>query len=313
MKKNYLILLSVLVCCFVSLLSSSPVHAQTATMSISPPVVEILLAPNKKLTQTFNLEYTGEATNIIPELHLAHPEGDQGHVTLDPLPLAPSSISLVINSSPPLNQPILIKDKVLRITLTIEAATTDIPIDTYLALVLKAVSPIDGSKSTMTSPGISSLILTTVNPSGITPINLEVGHFTLPLFHDSYLPLTITPTLTNHVPIMVRPEGKYEIISPSGKTIYSLPLYPSLILGESSRLLTGEKGPLTWTPTWTNFGPHRLKLTITTQGGSKITEVEKVIWILPIRGIILVLLLLIFWLTIFILKKRNQIKKSLDT
>lgn len=287
-----------------------PVHAQSTTLSITPPVVEILIAPGKKLIQNFTFKADGDNLSVIPEIHHAKPIDSNGHITIDPDPYTPSSISLSITSNHELGKAIPLKNGELTMSLTLDAATVDMAEDVYLALVLKVVSNDVLNSSTSTLPAISALIFTTINPSGVTPIDLSIENFTPPLFHDSYQPFTISPLLKNNIPIMLRPSGSYEVIDSRGQVVYHTPLYPSLILGESTRQIMGMKDdlqlPLTWVPRWHNIGPYRLRITITTQGGTKIIEVEKPIWIMPIRGIILILLALILCLIIFLQMKRRN-------
>lgn len=317
MKK---ILLSIVILTSLFLLNAHYALAQTSTaLSISPPVIEVLIAPNKKVSQTFNLKYQGSNLNIIPEIHLAEPTDANGHVNIDPTPLTASTTPLVVTAiSHPFGVPFEATGGNIPITLSFEAPTTDVPVDVYLALVLKAASKDQLTTSTVTTPGISALILVSINPSGVVPIDLEIQDFAPPYVHDSWLPLTIKPVALNKSPIMIRPEGKYEIISPSGKTVLSMPLYPNLILGNSSRnLLASNKDlpPLTlsWSPSWTNIGPYRLHLTLTTLGGTKLTDVEKVIWILPIRGFILLMIALIMAiLYIVVIPRRKLNKKNSD-
>jgi hypothetical protein len=310
--------ISLVIIAFTSILCfPSQVAAQSTTLSITPPVVEILVSPGKKLIQNFTFKAEGENLSVIPEIHVAHPQDEHGHVTIDPKPYSPSSISLTIASNYQLGKPIPLKNNELTLSLTFDAATVDIAEDIYLALVMRVGSTEELLSASATLPAISALIFTTINPTGVTPVDIQIENFDLPLFHDSYLPLTVNPTLKNNVPIMLRPRGTYEVLSSSGKTIFSLPLYPNLILGESTRAIqTSVKdipSTLTWSPSWKNLGPFRLRLTITTEGGTKIVEVEKPIWILPIRGIILILLASIFSLVIFLQNKRQKAKKSIDT
>lgn len=291
-------------------------YAQTTTLSITPPVVEILLAPDKKLIQNFTFKAEGDNLLVIPEIHLAKPQGTRGHIQIDPNPYTPSDIPLTITSSHPLGKPTLLKNHELNISLTLESASVDIAQDIYLVLLLKIAPSNDLRSSSETLPGIGALIFTTINPSGVTPIDLSVEDFTPPLFHDSYLPLFISPTLKNNVPIMIRPSGFYEVLSSSGNTIFSLPLYPNLVLGKSSRSLESkikdQPSSLTWSPSWKNIGPYRLRLTITTEGGTKIIETEKPIWILPIRGIILAFLIILIIIIVFIRSRRSLNQKWLD-
>lgn len=283
-------------------------HAQSVELSLNPPVVEAIIAPNKKFTQVFNFKTSQSGVVVIPELHLVKPSGTDGHSTIDPSPVNPSSIPLVVTSSPALGARVALAGNELPITLTIESASTDLSQDVYLALLLR-VEPKDSfEKASLASPIISALILSTITVDGTLPINLEIENFDPPVVHDSWLPLTISPILKNSTPIKIRPQGKYEIVSPLGKVIVNLPLYPNLVLGKSSRTIESMiqeiPGNLDWSPKWSNIGPHKLRLTIETQGGTTISQTEKLVWIFPFRGFIILVLLVII---IYRLTQRKQL------
>ena len=299
---------------------TQPVKAQEVSLAVSPPVVEILLAPNKKVSQAFTLKIQGENLAITPELHLATPSDSDGHMMIDPKPLNPNSLPLTaIITSPTIHDP---RSTIYNITF--EAANTDVSQDVYLALVFRASPPstIYDLRSTITSPlarqslgvggAISSLILITITPAGVIPIDLSLKNWDLPFFHDSYLPLTLTPELTNNTSVMIRPQGDFTVISPTGKTIFSLPLYPNLILGNSSRIIQSTihdlPSTISWSPTWSDLGPYRLRLTLTTEGGTQITQGEKVIWIIPLR----LLLILSILITLILGLTRRKKNTTLD-
>ena len=301
---------SILLCAINYLLCATPIHAQSVSLSISPPVVEILLAPNKKVSQVFTLKTQGENLAITPELHLATPSDSDGHMMIDPKPLTPNSLPLTaIITSPTIHD---LQSTIYNITF--EAANTDVSQDVYLALVFRASPPstIYDLRSTITSPlarqslgvggAISSLILITITPAGVIPIDLSLKNWDLPFFHDSYLPLTLTPELTNNTSVMIRPQGDFTVISPTGKTIFSLPLYPNLVLGHSSRNIQ-----LSYSPSWHDLGPYRLRLTLTTEGGTQITQREKVIWIIPLRLILIICVLIILILGLTQRKKNTTL------
>jgi len=301
---------SILLCAINYLLCATPIHAQSVSLSISPPVVEILLAPNKKVSQAFTLKTQGENLAITPELHLATPSDSDGHMMIDPKPLTPNSLPLTaIITSPTIHD---LQSTIYNITF--EAANTDVSQDVYLALVFRASPPstIYDLRSTITSPlarqslgvggAISSLILITITPAGVIPIDLSLKNWDLPFFHDSYLPLTLTPELTNNTSVMIRPQGGFTVISPTGKTIFSLPLYPNLVLGHSSRNIQ-----LSYSPSWHDLGPYRLRLTLTTEGGTQITQGEKVIWIIPLRLILIICVLIILILGLTQRKKNTTL------
>lgn len=277
----------------------SPVKAQQATLSISPPVVEILIAPNKRITQTFIVKHDG-AVVITPTLHLFKPSGVNGQAQIDPNPLTPPQIPLVVTSSLPLGNPYHPSSDLTEITLTIEAPTTDTPQDLYFALLVTTEPVASFATASTTAPGIASLIVATVNPGSVYPIDVSLENFDTPHIQDSALALTLSPLLKNNTDLMIRPGGKYEVFAPSGKTVFSTNLYPNLVLGNSSRLVQADgPAPLEWTPTWKDLGPYRHRLTIETQGGSKLVESEKTVWVFPIRASIViflgVLVLILIW------------------
>ncbi len=298
-------------------------HAQSIGLSISPPTVEILLSPNKKVIQTFQLTNQGENTEIVPEIHAVVPSDSAGHVVVDPAPLSPTKIPLIISCDHTLGTPFSIAGgATVPVTLSVEGASSDTVTDTYFALVLKVVPSTPSQTHTLspTLPAISTLVFVTLTQTGTLPINLEIGNFDPPLVQDSWGVLTITPTIKNTAPVMIRPKGTYTILSPQGKTILSLPFFPNLILKTSERIILGEKMAddgktpeaisLSWSPHWYDVGPYRLHLAVTTEGGTKVTEIEKVVWLLPIRATIFTALLALSAMTLLIYFKKRQISST---
>lgn len=289
-------LIGLILCCTL-VARVTAVHAQSVGLSISPPTVEILLAPNKKVTQTFILKNQGETVDIVPEIHAVTPSDSVGHVAVDLHPVDPSSLPLLVSSDHPLGTPFpLPAGAVVPVAIMVEGANVDAPVDTYLAVVFKAISPLSPLSSPFSPiPAISSLLLVSLTPTGTLPIKLELTSFDLPLIHDSMTPLPIPAVVKNQAEVMIRPGGSLTVLAPQGKTVAALPLYPNLILKGSERIILAEKMgadgktpegvPLSWQPQWYEIGPYRLRLAVTTEGGTKVTETEKIIWLLPIRAI----------------------------
>lgn len=288
-----------------ALLLPSSAHAATTTLSLTPPVVEIILTPGKQLTQTFTLKHGDQLDSpFVPELHLVKPRGDSGHVDIDLDPINQNSLPITIDFSSKIQG-----TDSTTYTLTFEAASVENPTDVYLTVLFRQHQESSSADSTITLPSISALIFVTIEPSEFTPVDLRITDFDLPLYHDSWTTFTPTPKLANNAAVMIRPTGTYEIMSPSGKIIFSVPLYQNLILANSSRLIRGDANPptLAWKPSWQNIGPYRVKLTISTQGGTKLTEVEKTIFLIPIRLIIIISFALILSLTL--ISKRIKFKR----
>jgi hypothetical protein len=309
MSKTYRIASILMIFLMSTLLAKTSVKAQTAGLSISPPVVEMLLSPSKKVVQTFTIKNQGESVNITATLHTVTPIGEDGHVSVNPTPLNPASIPLVASLTPSRfgEEMLLARDASEPLTLTFEGASVDAPIDTYLALVVRA-SPLTFSGeshtgATATSPAIAGLIFITLTPSGVIPTNLEITSFDPPLLHDTSTPFTLRPMVKNGASIMIRPTLQVSIASSQGKTVYEPETAKNLLLKESER----EFGPLTWSPRWSNLGPHRIRLTLTTEGGTKVTEVEKQVWFLPIRTMVASILLLLIVGVMLIKRKRRHV------
>ena len=312
MIKISAIISSITISVAVLLTSAPPTHAQSAGLAISPPTVEMLLAPNKKVVQTFTVKNQGESVGIIATLHTVTPIDQDGHVRVNPTPLNPANIPLVAKLSPPRfgDEVTLASGASLPLTISFEGATVDAPVDSYLALVVRTVPlTLSGERrpdATYTSPAIAGLIFVTLTPSGVIPANLEITGFEPPFFHDTSLPFTLHPVIKNSADVMIRPTLQLNISNNQGRVVYQPEPVKNLLLKESER----DFGPLTWNPIWSTVGPHRIRLTITTEGGTKLTEVEKLVWFLPMRAIIATVLLVLI-LGIVMIRQRRRITSSL--
>lgn len=288
--------------------TTSTIHAQSVGLSISPPVIEILMKPNTSLIQAVTIKNQGETTNIVPEIVPIVPIDSFGHTSLDftnSSIYSPLTISLE-NANYQLNQPFTLRSgDSAQLVLRLESASIVEPEDIYLALAISALSNQTGDSTIIST--ISSLILATITPTTNIPIDLEISAFPLAKIHDSINPLDITGTLTNNTPHMIRPVGTITITNLKEHTVYEQSIYPHLILKESSREIEGlyqenetsaaEPTPLSWKPSLLDIGPHQVTLTINSQSGDLITELSKTVWILPIQITIYLLVAIILLLT----------------
>lgn len=310
---------TILLCTMYYLLSTAPAHAQSVGLSITPPTVELLLAPNKRFVQAFSLTNQGQSSDFVVNLHNVAPSDSEGHVTVSPAALSLDKLTLVVTldtSDLHFNTPFhLDSGSTKQLVLAIEGASTDVSVDTYLGLVASAVPPTSTSSSATTTPGVASLILVTLTPDGTLPVSLEVADFDPPSLHDSMDPLSLSPSLSNKGPVMLRSSGELVITSSSGNEVYHETLYNNLILKGSNRLImgstqSGEPAPLTWQPHWYDLGLYNIRLTITTTGGRTIQEVERSVWIAPLRLITILVIALILIILLIILKWRRQLKRA---
>ena len=307
MKKLFTLTL-ILLTAYCTLHTAKPVLAQNVGLAISPPVVEVLLAPNKNIVQSFQLTNQGESTQFVANIHTITPTDSDGHSIIDPTPIDPTTIPLVItlaNADRELGTPFTLSaHDSTQLVLSIEGASTDVSQDVYFALV---ITPTLNQNSSSTSiPGISSLILLTLTPDGALPIKLRVDGFDLPILHDSALPLPVPATITNSSDIMIRPTGTLIIYKTNQNISEEITISPNLVLAHSSRTITTLSESLIYRPTWYSFGPHQFELTIHSPGGSQITQVTKTVWLLPIRALITTILIAITTTTLLLSAKRRS-------
>lgn len=309
MKKIFLTAL--LTICTLLSTSNETALAAGSGLSITPATVELLLSPNKKVTQAFTINNQGESGNFVANLHTFSPTDNLGHGTVSPSPLDPTKVPLMLkleNADLALGIPFTLSAGESRqLVLSLEAPSGDTIFDTYLSLVITPVSSTLEGKTTATA-GLGSLILTTVTPDGVLPIKLEVEDLTVPALHDSNLPLSVSPSIANHGPSMLRFSGKLSITSPQGQEVFQLPLYNNTVLKDSKRIIlgtnqSGDTLPLTWQPHINNIGPYIVKLSIQSVGGTTIQEVERSVWLLPLRVVALTLIAVTLLLLLIYLKK----------
>ncbi len=272
---------------------SSSISASVG-MSISPPVTEILISPNKSVSTTIQLTNDGEDNSIILSLHRLIPQGDQGHSTIDPKPLDPTSIPIVIKLvGKDLGIPFkLSAGQTLPITIELEAANLDEPTDVYFAILARGVNEGASPTESHATPGITALFMTTITPSASLPTNIALTPPELPIIQDTSIPLSFDVTAENKTAIMLQVQGKIKLLSPNKALISESSIDPKLILGNTSRILSTFNFPLS---TY-YLGPHTLTIELATAGGRILTEHTYVLWILPIKYFLIILSVIILFL-----------------
>lgn len=310
----------------VSLLTLSlatPTHtlAQSIGLSITPPVVEILMKPNKSFVQAFTIQNQGETTYITPRIRQIMPIDEFGHSTVLPTSLDPTTIPLTItleNADRTLDEPFLLEAGAsTQLVLRIESASINGSEDVYLALYLEHQStPTPGYSQS--SPSIAALLLTTVTSDSNIPIDLDIEGFEPPLIHDSWLPLELQAKIVNNSKIMFRPKGVLKITNLRGHTVLEKPLFPNLVLGNSERAIlltegeeidnptsTPQSFPLSWKPSFWDIGPHMINITIYSRTGKLLVEKTRTIWVLPIQALVYIGVLAIM-LSLLITHRNNN-------
>ena len=285
-----------------------PQASAAAGMSVTPPVTEILISPNKSVSTTIQLTNDGEDTSIILSLHRLIPQGDQGHSTIDPKPLDPTSIPVVIKLvGKELGIPFkLSAGQTLPITIELEAANLDEPTDVYFALLARGINEGASPTESQATPGITALFMTTITPSASLPTNIALTPPELPIIQDTSIPLSFDVKAENKTGIMLQVQGKIKLMSPNKTLISESSIDPKLILGNTSRILS----PFTFQSSYTHLGPHTLTIELSTVGGRTLTEHSYVVWMLPLRYLLVIAVVLVL-VSIPLLRKFHLTRVSI--
>ena len=317
--------LSVFFCivgCALALLFMAPKDKASAqrsniSLSISPPLADIIVKPGKNVVLAFNIENSGAGTlEVTPVIHGLRAD-KEGRPVFDFQTPAPEYVDLQ-NVDRKLNQSFLLppgkKDQlILRIKPGEKVPEQDI----YLSLVLYAKNKEHAqfsSSATSAQGGIATNILLTISQSGVRQSDLQIEKFELPLVIDTFS--TIHPSLLfkNKGKNLAIIDGTVEIQSNlSRQTVKTFTLLQENVLSggvrkgrasqpdptESKSSIPAE---LAFHPP-ALFGPYTVIVSL-----RNAPPKQKTVWALPITPL---LACLAFWL-IYTASKRARKQAPID-
>lgn len=287
----------------LSFIISSPARAQSLSLSIAPPVVEIMIKPGKTITQTIKIANGGESTIITPLLKEYTLNGlqDNPNFTRD-------TWIEILNRDLAFDKSFFLKtgeerQVVLKISPPKDSAEKD-----YFRVLLfttKPVIPFDYSQSSI-SQSIGSLILINVTSSGMKNKAAEISAFQIPKIADSFSPLETRILLKNTGDTYFRPQGFITLKGLIGQTNFAL--NPNLFLPGETKLLTVDEVPYakdnqTLSLSGFYLGKYTLTITFTLDEGTIKISQTKTFYAIPWKGMTIFLLMLFFWM---IMKKRKR-------
>lgn len=251
-KKNtthYIIRSTLFILCFTFyMLHSTFVFAQEIKLSISPPLVSMVVKPGKDLLITYQLTNYGDpveiSTHVVPFL----PSAKSGEIVIGKSNSGPITFNLE-NAGIALNEPFFLQtnqSQQLLLKITIPEITPDG--DFYFSFLSESKSP--GGEVSSTSPSakatIGSNILLTVSESGKMTINTRIKKFDLlPRYTFSLLAqkLNIVES-TDVIPVLltIQNEGDNLVTAQGSVTLRGnfgeragFALTPTNVLAKSSR------------------------------------------------------------------------------
>lgn len=268
------------------------VQGQSLSLSVSPPLTEIMIKPGKSVTQEFILVNLGDEAIINTQIA---PFNNNGLI-LDNLTNNVPWMEVLSPSSPFL----LKKGEKTAVLLKISPSESVKEQDYYQALLFNSNSPLDGRQSqSKIKQTLSVLILTSVTQSGL-PKSAEISKFNLPLIADSFAPLKIDITVKNTGRSYFHPNGNLQLKGLLGKV--NFPLIPRVYLA-------GEEKPLLLENNQDNkikgffLGKYSLKTEFVLDSGNIKVSREKVFYAFPYKLLIILISCFLLW---FILKKSRS-------
>lgn len=189
------------------------------SLTISPPIFELLLKPGSSASQKFILRNIGQTVKVTPKiLEYSQKEIDPDS-QFDPDPwieVKSPGISLNNSFDLPSNSQ---KEILLEVHPDSNVAESE-----YNRILLFTTSPPEEKtqSESLISESIGSVLLITVSKTGSIVRQAKITDFSLPLILDSFSPLLADIYLLNSGQGLIRPTGKIMISSPIFKASYSI-------------------------------------------------------------------------------------------
>lgn len=291
-KQNKIVFLIFLLFSLLILHSSfliMKVNAQSAiSLSVSPPLFEIMIQPNKDVKQIFTITNLGGDSIITPKIVYFTPNGDFGNIDLTE-DLAPDWIIYNKDAFTLKNQ------AKFDFEVTFSPAKDTEETDHFLTLVFETNEPSDllGQSSVVYKSKIGANILLTVSKDGNPKRLAEIVEFSAPKLVDS-----LVSSIMYHVSIKNSGNSYWK---PNGKIIVNdetLNLAPLNILSGTSRninCIDNENLIDCKLKNKLKVGKITSKLEFTIDNEPKVYSATASTYFLPLTLIIAIMIILLIW------------------
>lgn len=289
-------------CAILFLFSAIPCQAQSLSLSLWPPLLEVMIQPGKTITYAYQLTNNSDhELTIVPQIVSFEATGEQGQIKLNfpskSLPSKPLTTNLYpltfsFESGEVFGKPVTIaigqsKQVILKIFVPERTPEKDY-YHTLLFSTGQEIEPQGSSTSSITQIGTN--ILLTVSKTGKPPYLGRILEFSSLKVVDSFSPVQFTVRLENWGKTLWKPFGKIKIEGILEQND-EVKLWEQNILAYSARKLDvpayRPKLPI---------GPFKalLDLTVNENGERLYTEIN--FWYLPYKAFLGTAAVLIFWL-----------------
>jgi hypothetical protein len=246
--KSFLVLFISLIL-YLFIYSDSAI-AQQVSLSVSPPLIEVIIKPGKSIMIAYNLENDGDPVHINVKMASFEPKDNFGNVRIKDQLEGPIRFNLD-NSDIELNSPFFLKSLFSQqLLLRIRVPENIKNGDYYYSLLAETIPAAskEGIGSAQAKATIAANILITVTDSGLVEVKPSISLFdvlskikfnlfnkTIKIF-DSFDKIPIVLIVENKGKNLIKPQGEIIIRGSFGLTS-KYDIIPKNILSESQRLL----------------------------------------------------------------------------
>ena len=234
----------VLIMAIVFFVYSTKIQAQInqrTSLSITPPLSEIMIKPGKSITQAFTVKNEGTVDlEVTPSIVDFSPEGESGHPIVLPnnrsFPFAQLQ-----NLDKALDKPFVLQkgtseQLVVRIAVPEQAEEKD-----YYQTLLLSTKPINlaelGSSTSTSYATIGVHMLISVSKTGMDLGSLNIQAFRYPKIVDVFSPVVMELVAKNNGKTYTKAHGEVSITSFTGTVVKLFPILPENVLAGSMRRL----------------------------------------------------------------------------
>lgn len=290
----------------ITLAQTNNSEASGASLSYSPPIIELTLDPGESFTDIIKVENSGNITETFyPSLYDFLPAGENGGQEFIPAEDSNPTYSLSKWVTFP-SEPLVLRPKEGNARqYTITVPTDALPGGRYAALFFDTKAPeSSGTTGARLQTRTGPIVLVTV--TGEVKENLRSVEFAPDKSFYEYAPVGLVSRIENDGTIHTKPIGQITIKNMFGKVVDNLPVNETLsnILPNSTR-----RFDLNWEPTGKFLiGKYTAVLNLTYGSEVKKNVIDVVtFWIIPWKLIVIALLSLtiLFFLLKLGFKKYN--------
>jgi hypothetical protein len=228
---------------------SGSVNAQQVNLSFDPPIVQAKIKPGKAIIIGYNVENTGDPTNLQFLIRPFTPVGELGSLSVNEKLEGPVQFNLE-NADLVLEKPFFFPSRQKKQAVVRIAVPVGVPDGDYYYLVMAQTVPafsVAGLSTGIASASIGSPLLISITESGITEVKATIAEFSFKPDYiftignnvvsivDNAKELPITCSVRNMGKNLIQAQGTITDQSGGKKTIYTI--VQQNILSNSQRVL----------------------------------------------------------------------------